>query len=73
MNTITLRSIFAGALVSTLAGCGGSDDSPPPPPPAATAGPRRRSIRSRNREALHLLRGHLAFNEMAAASVFFGT
>ena len=53
MNTITLRSIFAGALVSALAGCGGSDDSPPPPPPAATAGPRAdRSARATEKRCI---------------------
>ena len=71
MSTTTLRAIFASALVGTLAACGGSDDSPalPPPPPPAPA-PIDPLAHQRS---VAFAEAPLAFNEMAAASVFFGT
>ena len=73
MNTITLRSIFAGALVSALAGCGGSDDSPPPPPPAPPPPAPAPIDPLAQQRSVAFAEGPFAFNEMAAASVFFGT
>lgn len=73
MNTTTLRSIFAGALIGTLAACGGSDDSPPPPPPAPPPPAPAPIDPLAQQRSVAFAEAPLAFNEMTAASVFFGT
>lgn len=72
MHTTTLRSIFAGALIGTLAACGGSDDSPAPPPAPPPPAPAPIDPLAQQR-SIAFAEAPLAFNEMGAASVFFGT
>ncbi|MEP6609488.1 MAG: hypothetical protein ABJA83_12520 [Burkholderiaceae bacterium] len=69
MNATSLRSIFAGALIGALASCGGGGDAPAPPPAPAPA-PVDPLAQQRS---VALAEAPLAFSEMAAASVFFGT
>lgn len=72
MNTTTLRSIFAGALISTLAACGGSDDSPAPPPPAPPPAPAPIDPLAAQR-SVAFAEVPIAFFHMTTGSVLFGT
>lgn len=75
MNPTTLRSIFISAFIGTLAACGGSDDSPAPPPPAPPPpAPAPAPIDPlAQQRSVAFAEAPFAFNEMGAASVFFGT
>lgn len=73
MNFTTLRGIFASALIGTLAACGGSDDSPAPPPPAPPPPASAPIDPLAQQRTVAFAEAPLAFNEMGAASVFFGT
>lgn len=73
MNSTTLRSIFASAVMSTLAACGGSDDSPAPPPPAPPPPAPAPIDPLAQQRSVAFAEAPLVFNEMTAASVFFGT
>ncbi|MGZ9058442.1 MAG: hypothetical protein ACXW14_04265 [Burkholderiaceae bacterium] len=74
MDTTVLRSIFTSVLIGTLAACGGSDDSPAPLPPAPAPAPAPPPVDPlAGKRSVQFAEAPLAFNEMAAASVFFGT
>ncbi len=69
----TLRVMFAGALIGTIAACGGSDDGAVPPPPAPPPPAPAPIDPLAAQRSVAFAEAPFAFNEMAAASVFFGT